>query len=55
MISYIGWFDCTDTYGCYEKHIKPFVDIGRLKKIISKQQRRQNDETVDSGTLLRAA
>lgn len=55
MISYIGWFDCTDTYGCYEKHIKPFVNIGRLKKIISKLQRRQNDETVDSGTLLRAA
>lgn len=55
MISYIGWYDCTDTYGCYEKHIKPFVNIGRLKKIISKLQRRQNNETVERGALPGAA
>ena len=55
MISYLGWFDCTNTYDCYEEYIKPFVNIGRLKKITSKLQRRQNHETVDRGTLLRAA
>lgn len=48
MLSYKGWFDCTDTYGCYLQHIKPFiVRIGRLKKIVSKLDRRQNHETVD--------
>ena len=47
MLSYMGWFDCSDTYSAYEKHIKPYVKIGRLKKIISKLDRRANrDETV---------
>lgn len=56
MVSYIGWFDCTDTYGCYEKYIKPFVIFGKLKKIISKLQRRQNKhERLDSGAMLRTA
>lgn len=55
MISYIGWFDCTDTYECYEQRIKPFVNIGRLKKIISKLKRRQNHETMDRGAMCGAA
>lgn len=56
MVSYIGWFDCTDTYGCYEKYIKQFVIFGKLKKIISKLQRRQNKhERLDSGAMLRTA
>jgi retron-type reverse transcriptase len=42
MLSYMGWFDCTDTYDCYQDNIKPFVDIGRLKKIVSKLDRRKN-------------
>lgn len=47
MLSYMGWFDCSDTYGCYEEHIKPFVKIGRLKKIVSKLDRREKrNETV---------
>lgn len=33
MLSYMGWFTCTDTYGCYESRIKPFVKVGRLKKL----------------------
>lgn len=55
MLSYMGWFTCTDTYECYEQRIKPYVNIGRLKKIISKLKRRQNHETVDRGTMCRAA
>lgn len=51
MLSYMGWFTCTDTYGCYESRIKPFIKVGRLKKIISKLKRRQNHETVDRGTV----
>lgn len=44
MLSYIGWFDCTDTYRCYLERIKPFiVRIGALKKIVSKMDRRMNE------------
>ena len=47
MLSYMGWFDCSDTYGAYVKYIKPNVKIGRLKKIISKLDRRaKRNETV---------
>lgn len=55
MLSYMGWFTCTDTYECYEQRIKPYVNIGRLKKIISKLKRRQNHETVDTGKMFGAA
>ncbi len=57
MLSYKGWFDCTDTYNCYLEHIKPFIiRMGRLKKIISKLDRRQNrHEAVDRGTQRTAA
>ncbi len=55
MISYIGWFSCTDSYGCYEDYIKPHVNIGKLKKIISKLQRRQNHERLDTGAMLQPA
>jgi len=55
MLSYIGWFDCTDTYSCYEEHIKPYVRVSKLKKIVSKLDRRANHETVERRTLCRAA
>lgn len=55
MLSYMGWFTCTDTYECYESRIKPYIHVGRLKKIISKIKRRQNHETVDRGTMFGAA
>lgn len=53
MLSYKGWFDCTDTYDCYLEHIKPFIiRMGRLKKIISKLDRRKNkNEAVDRRTM----
>ena len=55
MLSYMGWFTCTDTYECYEQWIKPYIVIGKLKKIISKIKRRQNHEGMDKRTMLRDA
>ena len=55
MLSYMGWFTCTDTYDCYQSRIKPYIHVGRLKKIISKIKRRQNHEGMDQGKMLREA
>lgn len=53
MVSYFGWFDCTDSYNCYLVHVKPFVRFKKLKEIISKIQRRQNqNEKLARGTVL---
>lgn len=51
MLSYIGWVDNTDTYQMYEKHIKPYVEIRRLKKIISshaRKERKKDDKMENS-------
>lgn len=42
ILSSIGWVKHTDTYGMYEKWIKPIVSIRKLKKIVSKHQKRLN-------------
>ena len=56
MLSYMGWFSCTDTYDCYKERIKPFVEIRKLKHIISKIQRRKNNhDRMDQRALLGAA
>ena len=55
MLSYMGWFTCTDTYECYEEHIKPYVVIKKLKKIVSKMKRRQNHEGMVKGKMFREA
>lgn len=38
MISYFGWFNCTDTYWYYEDYIKPYVSFRKLKKKVSNSQ-----------------
>lgn len=43
MLSYMGWFTHTDTYDYYLKYIKPNVNVKKLKKIISKHQRKENE------------
>lgn len=45
IISLMGWFKHTATYDCYRKHIKPCLNIGKLKKIVSKKDKeaREND------------
>ena len=51
MLSYMGWFSCTDTYDCYRFRVKPLICVRRLKKIISKLKRRTNhDQRVDRRT-----
>lgn len=56
MVSYMGWFDCTDSYNCYFKYLKPYFRFKKLKEIISKLQRRQNkDEKLAGRALLREA
>lgn len=56
MLSYVGWFDCTNTYNCYTEYIKPLVNVGKLKKIVSKLDRRKNHyEAVERRTLQYAA
>ena len=56
MLSYMGWFDCTNTYDCYLEYIKPLVNIGKLKKIVSKLDRRKNHyEAVERRALPNAA
>lgn len=55
MLSYMGWFTCTDTYSCYLVWIKPYIVVRNLKAILSKIQRRQNDERMDRREVLRAA
>ena len=56
MVSYMGWFNWTDTYNCYLKWIKPYVNVGKLKRIISKLDRRKAEyESMERGTLRAAA
>lgn len=56
MLSYMGWFSCTDTYECFRRKIKPFVKVGKLKKIISKLDRRKkNHETLGNRSMLQPA
>lgn len=56
MLSYMGWFSCSDTYGCYQERIKPYVEIRKLKHIISKIQRRMNHhDRMDQRNLLQQA
>ena len=44
MISYVGRFKETDTYGVFQTWIKPYVRIRNLRKIVSRHQRRLNNE-----------
>lgn len=43
MLSYLGYFDCTDTYNVYRKRIKPHVSFRKLRKQISSYERSQKN------------
>ena len=40
MLASMGWFTHTDTYGFYEDHIKPYVNIKQLKKKVSRHSKK---------------
>lgn len=42
ILSYLGWFKHTDTYGYYLREIKPFVNYQQLKRRLSNFDKRQN-------------
>ena len=44
LLSSMGWVRHTDTYGMYEERIKPIINIKKLKKVVSKNQKKQNQE-----------
>lgn len=55
MISYMGWFSWTNSYNCYRDRIKPYIRVGKLKKIVSRLDRRANNERVEKRALCLAA
>lgn len=40
MLSSMGWYTHTNTYGFYEDYIKPYVNIKQLKRIVSKHSKK---------------
>lgn len=44
LLSYMGWFHHSNTYGSYLKWVKPFVDIQSCKKLLSARQKKINKE-----------
>lgn len=59
MLSYMGWIDCTNTYGMYSEWIKPIVSFQDLKRKIrgydKNRNRREKNELVQSRVNVRAA
>lgn len=52
FVSYMGWFTHTDSYNCYLKHIKPYINIGYLKRTISAMDRRYNHDRMENNKIL---
>ena len=44
MLSYMGWFKCTDCYGAYLKYIKPNVSFRSLRHYVSRWDKKHNKE-----------
>lgn len=42
MLSYAGWFGCTDTYGAYLKWIKPYINFHTMKRQVSRYDKGVN-------------
>lgn len=51
LLSSLGWVDHTDCYGMYEERVKPYVEVKKLKRIVSRNQRRlnQNADKLENG------
>lgn len=44
ILSYMGYVTHTDTYAMYEERIKPYANIKKLKKIVSKNSKRKEQQ-----------
>lgn len=44
MLSYMGLFKHTDTYNYYIEYIKPKINVKKLKRIVSKHSRKENEQ-----------
>lgn len=55
MLSYLGWIDCTDTYGMYRKYIKPKVSFRGMKRRMSAAQKSMNRRLDTCGTKMKTA
>ena len=56
FISRLGWFTATDSYNCYLKYIKPVIEVRKIKKIISKQDKEvKKNDRLETGNLSPAA
>lgn len=50
ILSYMGWFYPTDTFQAYKNYIEPYVSIDLCKKIMSRHDRRKNDNTIQKSS-----
>lgn len=41
ILSYMGYLSNTDTYDMYLQRVKPYVNVKKLKKIVSKHSKRK--------------
>lgn len=59
ILSYLGWFKHSNTYGIFETRIKPIINVGECKKVVSihskRHRRNENDINVEEFRKLRKA
>ena len=46
ILSYMGYLSNTDTYDMYLQRVKPYVNVKKLKKIVSKHSKRKERENM---------
>lgn len=42
ILSSIGWFRHTNNYGCYQKWVKPYINVKKMKGVVSNEDRKRN-------------
>ncbi len=45
ILSYMGWLKYSDSFGFYEKHIKPKINISKLKEVVRSENRKRKQAT----------
>ena len=45
IISYLGWIYNSNSYKYFEKYVKPYIDIKKLKEVIRHESRKQHNTT----------